>query len=244
MDITTLLRSYPRARPLLTQQHQRVYEDQYLLNRDGSKPIESLAQRLEQWMHRRVANNISEPILELGAGTLNHLGYEPKGAVYDVVEPFHNLYRGRKEVPLIRDFFDSVQAIPADRKYSRVISVAVLEHMEALPLDVAHSALHLTENGLFQAGIPSEGGILWWLGWRFTTGISYYMRTRLDYGVVMRHEHLNSAPEIAAVLNYLFADVKISRFPLPWHHASFYAYVEARGPIRERCRQVLEDSQS
>ena len=50
-----------------------------------------------------------------------------------------------------------------------------------------------------QACIPSEGGAFWWLSWRLSTGMSYYIRTGLDYGVAMRHEHVNTAPEIVAI---------------------------------------------
>lgn len=192
-------------------------------------------------MHKRVASTQAAPILELGAGTLNHLRYEPRDAAYDVVEPFHSLYRGRPQVNAVRSFFDSVHSIPLERKYARVISIAVLEHMENLPLDVAKSALLLSEDGVFQAGIPSEGGLLWWLGWRSTTSISYYLRTKLDYGVVMRHEHVNTADDIVAIIKHLFSDVKISRFPLPWHHTSFYAYLEARHPKLDTCKLILDE---
>lgn len=238
MAIENLLCSYPRFRPPLTVEHARIFEEQYRLNRDGGQPIENLAQRLELWMHRQIASSKDGAILELGAGTLNHVRHERQGVSYDVVEPFHQLYQGRHEIQAIRQFFDSINSIPSDRKYSRIISIAVLEHMEDLPSDLAQAALHLDKGGVFQAGIPSEGGLLWWLGWRFSTGISYYLRTKLDYGVIMRHEHLNRAPEIIAIVKYLFSEVKVRRFPLPWHHASFYAYIEASNPIQERCLAI------
>jgi hypothetical protein len=57
----------------------------------------------------------------------------------------------------------------------------------------------------------------------------------------MRHEHVNAAPEIIAVVRHLFRDVRVSRFPLPWHHFSFYAYLEARDPVLERCRALATD---
>lgn len=238
MGIEELLCSYPRQRPSLSIEHAKIYEEQYRLNRDGGKPIENLAQRLELWMHGQVAAHKNGPILELGAGTLNHVRHEKQGVIYDVVEPFHKLYQGRAETKAIRFFYDSVKAIPHNCKYSRIISIAVLEHMENLPFDLACAALHLKNGGTFQAGIPSEGGLLWWLGWRFSTGISYYLRTKLDYGVVMRHEHLNTSPEIIAIVKHLFSQVTVKRFPLPWHHSSFYAYIEASNPIIERCTAI------
>jgi hypothetical protein len=156
------------------------------------------------------------------------------------VEPFTALYEGRPDAKKVRNFFDSVQDVPEDHKYRRIISIAVLEHLPNLPLDVARSAILLEDDGVFQAGIPSEGGFLWWLGWRFSTGIGYYLRTGLDYGVVMRHEHLNDAPSILAVVRHFFDEVKVARFPAPFHQLSFYAYLEARRPKLDIARQYLD----
>ncbi|HSQ80055.1 MAG TPA: methyltransferase domain-containing protein, partial [Casimicrobiaceae bacterium] len=223
-NIAALLDTYPRPRPPLTQAHEAIFAQQYRINRDGSGAVEGLAQRLERWMHARVARQPGGPILELGAGTLNHLQFEPPGETYDVVEPFHELYRGRPEAARIRSFYDSVGEVPPDRSYHRIVSVAVLEHLTDLPREVAGAALHLRPGGIFQAGIPSEGGFLWGIGWRFSTGISYRLRTGLDYGIVMRHEHVNRAPEILAVVRHLFERVAVRRFPFQGHHASFYTY--------------------
>jgi SAM-dependent methyltransferase len=180
----------------------------------------------------------------LGAGTLNHRRYEPLDAEYDAVEPFRELFQGRDDARYVRTFFGDVSEIPLDRQYRRIISIAVLEHMTNLPVDLANATRRLHPDGTFQAGIPSEGGLLWWMGWRFSTGISYCFRTGLDYGVVMRHEHVNRAPEIVAVIRYLFRKVAIQRFPFPGHHSSFYTYVEARAPDYDRCKQLLAQSRN
>jgi hypothetical protein len=238
--ISNLLDTYPRSRPPLSDAHGKVYAEQYRINRDGESVVDGAAQKLEEWMHRRVARRSGGPLLELGGGTLNHLRFESNTEPYDVVEPFTALYEGRPEARKVRDFFDSVQDIPHDRSYRRIISIAVLEHLPDLPADVARSALLLDRDGVFQAGIPSEGGLLWWLGWRLSTGIGYYLRTGLDYGVVMRHEHVNDAPGILAVVRHLFDEVKIARFPTPIHQLSFYAYLEATGPRRDVAQQLLD----
>jgi hypothetical protein len=195
-------------------------------------------------MHRQVASVAGSPVLELGAGTLNHLGFEADVSTYDVVEPFSDLYRDQPDRKRVRSFYNSVQDIPLTQRYQRIISIAVLEHLTDLPRDVAHSALLLNENGTFQAGIPSEGGLLWWLAWRHSTGLAYYLRTRLDYGVVMRHEHVNDAPTILAVLRHFFDEVHVKRFPTPLHQLSFYAYLQARNPRREIAERFLRDARS
>jgi hypothetical protein len=236
----TYFSTYPRERPQLSPRHSEIYAEQYRINRDGETLADGAAQRLEEWMHRRIASRDGGPVLELGAGTLNHLRFERNLAAYDVVEPFRELYEGRSELAGVRNVFDTLVDVPADRKYERIVSIAVLEHLPDLPGDLARSALLLDDRGVFQAGIPSEGGFLWWCGWRFSTGLSYYLRTGLDYGVVMRHEHLNNAREIETAVRHFFDNVTIKRFPTPFHHLSFYAYVEATGPRKDIARRHLE----
>ena len=55
MNTLKLFGTYPRRRPPLTPEHERVYVEQYRLNREGARPIENLAQRLESWMHVKVS---------------------------------------------------------------------------------------------------------------------------------------------------------------------------------------------
>ena len=93
---------------------------------------------------------------------------------------------------------------------------------------------------MFQAGIPSEGGLLWWLGWRLSTGLGFYLRTGLDYGVLMRHEHVNNAQEIIAVVTHFFENVTVVRFPTPICQLSFYSYIKAQRPRRTIAQEFLE----
>lgn len=239
-SVEAILGSYPRTRSPLTPAHEKVYAEQYKINRDGASALDGAAQKLEEWMHRKVAAVQGAPVLELGAGTLNQLRYEREGQAYDVVEPFRALYEGRPVASRVRDFFDDTRDVPRDRRYKRITSIAVLEHLPNLPADVARSALLLDDEGVFQAGIPSEGGLLWWMGWRFATGVGYYLRTGLDYGVLMRHEHINDAKTILAVVGHFFEKVRVSRFPTPLHQLSFYTYLEARKPRRAVAQAFLD----
>jgi hypothetical protein len=237
--LQALLDSWPRTRPPLTRAHEERFAEDYKRNRQGGSAADGAAQRLERWMHRQVARRQGDPVLELGAGTLNHLPYEPQGSDYDVVEPFRSLWEDSPHRARVRAFYDDVAEIPADRRYGRIVSIAVLEHLLELPRTVAHCAVHLAPGGVFQAGIPSEGGLLWGLAWRFGTGLSYRLRTGLDYGTVMRHEHVNTADEIVAVVGHLFADLRISRFPGRGRHTSFYTYLEASAPRFDRAQALL-----
>jgi hypothetical protein len=240
MTIEQVLAQFPKTRPDLSEAHRKIYVDEYRANREGANFTSSIATRLEQWMHRRVAaGQVRGDVLELGAGTLNHLQYERTHAGYDVVEPFAALYARCPWRQMVRRFYPSIGAIGGGKKYSRIISIAVLEHMIDLPREIAHACRLLHPGGVFQAGFPTEGGALWGCAWRFGTGIAYRIRTGLDYAELMRHEHVNSEAEILAVARYFFEDVAIERFPLRGKHLSLYTYLEARRPRCERSERYL-----
>jgi hypothetical protein len=191
-------------------------------------------------MHRVVAAEATScSVLEIGAGTLNHLAFEPHVDRYDVVEPSEALYAGSSELGRVRRLYRHIEDVPEHNRYDRIVSIAVLEHLERLPATIARAALLLAEGGRAQFAIPSEGGLLWGIGWRATTGLAYWFRNKLSYAVAMRHEHINDANEIIQVTRWFFDSVKVRRFPLPFHHASLYTYIEAKGPRLARCRDYL-----
>jgi hypothetical protein len=239
--IQRLLDSYPRERPPLSEAHLANYVDEYKINRGSEGVLYKLLTLLERWGHKRVADQQNHgDILEIGAGTLNHVPYESRSASYDCIEPFQALFADSPHLSRIRSMYDDIGDVPATQRYSRIISIAVLEHLQHLPNVLAASARHLQSDGKFQAVIPTEGGFLWGASWRLTTGIAYRLRTGLDYKTVMRHEHINDSKEIIELVRQLFSAVKISRFPLPGHHSSFYTYIEASAPNTAVASQFLE----
>ncbi len=193
-------------------------------------------------MHSQVArrgSGLKGAILEIGAGTLNHVSLEPPEIDYDAIEPFQRLYENKVALTGIRKIHADINDIDISSAYDRVISVATLEHLTDLPRVVAQSGLLLREGGIFQAGIPSEGGFLWGMSWRLTTAIAFKFKTGLNFSKHMEYEHINDAPEIRQVLRYFFQDVTVRRFPFPFFHFSLYEYVECKNPRGEICRQYL-----
>ena len=243
-SIDDLLARFPKHRPPLTPAHERVYVEEYRRNRGGGGALFKVIQDLESWMHRRVARGARVgSVLELGAGSLNHLPFETNSSAYDCVEPFVGLYADSPHRHLVRTIYADIEEVPSNLRYERVLSVATLEHLEQLPRVLARCALLLAEGGVFQAAFPSEGGLLWGLSWRLTTAISYRLRTGLDYATVMRHEHVNTAIEIESIVGHLFGQTRVRRFPSPWRHLSFYTHVESRRPNLERCRALLNSGE-
>ena len=230
-----LLRSYPRPRPPLPERQAAIYEREYKRNRQGKGLMSRLAQGAEGWMHARVAaGGIAGPVLELGAGTLNHVPHESpflKEWGYDIVEPQRHLYEDSPHLGVVRDAYADIADVPADRRYARIISVALLEHVSDLPALLRSCEALLLPGGLMQHGIPSEGGLLWGLGWRMTTGLAYRLRTGCSYKTLMRHEHLSGSEEILAVARAVCSTpVSTTRFPNLGRHGSLYTYLQVEAP--------------
>ncbi len=177
-----LFETYPRRRPPLPAGWQAIYAETYKSSRDGQTFLYRLAQRLESWMHRVVSSSGrgSLRILEIGAGTLNHVRYESAECAYDIVEPFRDLYLHREELERINEVFEDIADVPDSKTYGKIFSVAVLEHVSNLPSVVARSGLLLEKGGVFCAGIPSEGGFLWGLAWRCTVGLAAWLKLGLN----------------------------------------------------------------
>lgn len=237
-----VLERFPKQRPALPPAQRAIYETEYRANREGATLMSALSQWLEGWMHRAVARDSQgDTMLELGAGTLNHLRHVNRAALqrYDVVEPAAFLYADSPLKPSVGRFFADISEVTDS--YDTICSVAVLEHITALPEAVARAGLRLKEGGVFVNAIPCEGGMLWGLSWRLSTGLSYRLRTGHSYANVMRHEHVNDYQEIVAVVRHFFRDVRIRFFPLHGMHPSLYACLTARDPDRERCDAYMEE---
>jgi hypothetical protein len=224
-----LLASYPRARPPLGPEYRAIYVDHYRANRSSA-----IVRGLESWMHRSIGGR-GGTVLDLGAGNLNHVPYERGAAAYDAIEPFRGLWEDSPYRSSVRAIYRGITEVPAEARYDRIVSVAVLEHLIDLPWIVARCGQLLAPAGRFRAGIPSEGGLLWGAAWRGTTGLAFRVRRGLAYGPLMRHEHVNSAREVLHVVRHFFRAVRIRRFPSPWFHLSFYTAIYARSPRLERC---------
>ncbi len=239
-----MFENFPKIRSVLPPEFQAIYADQYKENRDGGSKASGIAQKLESWMHKKVAADVAsgpeKSTLEIGAGTLNQLPYEQYSKPYDIIEPFHSLFESSPSKDRIRDVYDDISEIPEDKKYDRITSIAAFEHICNLPEVIARSGLLLAESGNLRCGMPSEGTIMWKLGYTFTTGLEFKRKYNLDYEVLMRHEHVNTAREIEEVLNYFFTDVKGSVFGMA-KAISFYQFYACKQPHIDRCSSYLAE---
>lgn len=242
-EAEAIRRTFPKTRPPLAPAFQAIYASHYLSNRRGGTPAAALAQRVESWLHSRVAQDVIDcrrtlTTLEIGAGTLNQLAYEPNVGPYDIVEPFQELYENSPHLCRIRSIFAGIREVPLLNGYDRITSVATFEHLCDLPDVVARCGLLLRPDGSLRVSIPSEGCPLWTLGWKITTGLEFRLRFGLDYKQLMRHEHVNTADEVERVLRYFFATVECTVLGVnrKW---SLYRYYLCRNAQKETCSDWL-----
>jgi len=121
-----MLEQFPKQRPPLSAALEEIYSSHYRSNRDGRTPAASWAKRMETWLHRQVARDVADPrssgkvTLELGAGTLNQLPYEPTVQSYDIVEPFTELYEGSPLLARVRTIYPDISRVPSDCRYDQL----------------------------------------------------------------------------------------------------------------------------
>lgn len=240
--VATMFERFPKHRPALPEAYREIYKSYYRANRQGKQIASRLAQALEGWMHRRVAADVVElagATLEIGAGTLNHIRHEPATTTYDIVEPQPFLYETSPVLGRVRHRFADLAEVSSGLRYQRIISIAAFEHICNLPEVVARCGLLLADGGRLRVAIPSEGEPLWKLAWRCSTGLQFRLKYGLDYGVLMNHEHVNTAAEIRAVLHYFFRDTKAQLFGVS-RPLSLYQFYVCATPDRAACSQYLE----
>lgn len=236
---------FPKVRPELPDDIAGIYERHYRENRSGGSPAASIASKMESWLHKKVASDVVHPsvepvsTLEIGAGTLNQLDYELLAGDYDIVEPFKRLFERSPNLNRLRHVFADIREIPLRPTYDRITAIAAFEHLCDLPEVVARAGILLKPGGVLRVSIPSEGTLLWTLGWKLTTGLEFRLRYSADYSQLMRHEHVNTAREVEEVLTYFFATHNVSVLGL-CRALSFYQYHECGHPDLAKCRGYVQ----
>lgn len=117
-----MFKNFPKVRIPLPLEYQEIYEQMYKSNRNGETAATSLAQKMEKWLHYKVANDISGiggyRTLEIGAGTLNQLFYEKKLEHYDVIEPFMALYEDSPNLKYVKNIYKDIKEVAAEHNVS------------------------------------------------------------------------------------------------------------------------------
>lgn len=231
MNYQQIIKNFPKRRTDLPPEYSAIYDQHYEENRNGTTKVSSLSQKMESWLHKKVAatNYPGARTLEIGAGTLNQLNYEHAG-IYDIVEPYTSLFENSPHKCRIRNIYNDISDVPALSVYDRITSVACFEHVCDLPDVVKKCAQLLAPNGILSVSIPNEGRFLWKLAYTMTTGREFKKRFGLNYETLMRYEHVNTADEIEIILKHYFNDVHCSLFGIG-KDFSFYRHYKCTLPV-------------
>lgn len=232
LNSLNIINRFPKKRSVLPTAYQKIYALHYKSNRDGATSAASVAQKMEAWMHKKVAcdlvnDDLNIQTLEIGAGTLNQLQYEHVTS-YDIVEPFSKLFEKSNYLDNINNIYEDIKIIE-NKTYDRITSIATFEHITDLPAVIAKACTLLKDDGVMRIAIPNEGSILWKMGWMFTTGLEFKIKYNLKYSTLLYHEHVNNANEIEEVLNHFFSNIKSSVFGIH-KELAFYRFYECRKP--------------
>ena len=237
--IQNILKRYPKKRPVLPTRYQNIYHLHYSRNRTHTGVVGWLTQKLERWMHLRVADDLNlkgspAKTLEIGAGTLNHLIYENMNHTYDIVEPYKALYLDSPYIHRVNTIYNDMSEVFG--KYDRIISIATFEHIHNLPYVMAMCGLLLKPEGVLRVAIPSQGSLAWKLAYTLSTGIVFRIKYNLRYELLMRYEHINTWQEIHALLGYFYTYIHAKYLGLS-PRLSLYHFYECKDPIVLRCQE-------
>lgn len=235
-----LIKKYPKKRPPLNDKLKKIFKLEYKKNRTNF-----LVQLSESWLHFSIKGRkkLLNKTLEIGAGSLNHLPWEnfKKNKKYDVIEPKKFLYKKNKNKKFVNHFYKDLEKAP-NNSYDRIISSAVLEHIQDLPNFFYLSSKKLKKNGYQSHSIPCEGYPTWSIVSYLVSGISFRLRTGQNYKDIQKHEHINNYDEILSLINFFYKNVKV-KFSYPFFitpYLSFYANITFNEPIRKNFKKYKE----
>ncbi|NQU31682.1 MAG: class I SAM-dependent methyltransferase, partial [Bacteroidetes bacterium] len=139
-----MFEEYPKIREELPEAYKLIYVNQYKENREGESTASGMAQKMEAWLHKKIAldvkSDFEKKTLEIGAGTLNQLDYE-KTKHYDIIEPFGELFNDSPKLLRINKVYNDINEIELKQAYDRICSIATFEHITNLPEVVARTCM-------------------------------------------------------------------------------------------------------
>ena len=178
MKINHLLKTYPRRRQKLNSEYNKIYKKFYNNHLNKKNLISFLIKNAEHIFHKLTyeAKKENSKILELGAGNLDHVKYE-KFIKYDVVEPEKKYYiKNKKALKKVNKIYKSIFSIPNKKKYDKIIAIATLDVIDDLPKFLSKIGILMNKNSSFCVGNSTIGSLSFYLTWRFTSGLYFFLK--------------------------------------------------------------------
>lgn len=194
---------------------------------DESNYVSPLQAGVMRASHRLAEKHFQEcshfsKVLEIGAGTGEHLGYvrhgfdqyvvtDADGKTLEVAKGKKNDISGSK---LLFEIQSGVELSYGDNSFDRLIATHVLEHIYQPHLALKEWARVVKHGGILTVLIPTDPGIAWRMGRHFGPR-KKAIAQGIEYDYVMAREHVNSCNNLIALLRHYFPDRTEAWWPFP-----------------------------
>lgn len=166
-----------------------------------------------------VTNRRLPRTLEVGAGLGEHAHWENlKNQEYTMLEYreewCHQLRAQNPGCKVIHGDIQGRLEYP-DGYFDRIIAIHVLEHLPDLPKALSEIHRLLVPGGQFDIVIPCEGGLAYGFARKISSERMFKKNFGMDYGPIIRAEHVNTCAEILEELSRLsWIRTRSKHFPL------------------------------
>jgi SAM-dependent methyltransferase len=155
------------------------------------------------------------PLLEIGAGSGALLNFFPANRYVGVDIALEGLVELKLTHPDAVAVCASTTALPfKTSSFEQIICLHTLEHIYHLAEALEEIVRMMRPECIFHYGIPTEGGIGFWLGRKMLTGPHVWRTYGLDIDHIMDREHVNDAPRVIKFLRMHFGSVQRHFWPL------------------------------
>lgn len=189
-----------------------------------SSPLQSAVMRAS---HRLTEKRFHESdhfakVLEIGAGTGEHLGFVRHGFDQYVLtdldartlEVAENKLKKKYGSRLLLETQSGAGLSYADNSFDRLIATHVLEHIYHPHLVLKEWGRVLKNGGVLSILIPTDPGVAWRLG-RHLGPRKNAVAQGVAYDYVMAREHVNSCNNLIALIRHYFPERTEGWWPLP-----------------------------
>jgi hypothetical protein len=140
---------FPKIQPPLPKEYKEIYLQNFLAQRTGGEFSSENRYPSREWNHQRVVRE-GRPggrILEIGAGTINHLPLEKDFESYDIVEPMEEPYQNSDNLEKVRAIYPDISAVPADEVEGIVGHFYKKVRRRRFPLPLKHLSFYTYLDG-------------------------------------------------------------------------------------------------
>ena len=209
---------WPKTPPILTPEQLKAREGFMKLWHQVLPKKYGLIEKFNQGYVAQLPLKKGSVTLEVGAGLGEHAKYEDLGnQEYYCLEYREEFCKELRKVifPPERVLCGDIQKTQKwdAATFDRIIAIHVLEHLLDLPAALAEISRLLKPGGVFDVVIPTEGGFAYSLARKISAERVFRKNFKMDYGPIIKNEHVSTYHEITEVLFANFRLQTRSFFP-------------------------------